>query len=314
MTHTNRLGRSFGSRTRFTSFVCVGLVGLLGLVGCADDSKKSSTTAPSAESGGGDTSGGNGSLGGGDASGGSTEGTTPANPRKLVIKMTVGIEVANVANAVNKVIALAESHGGALYDSNVDLSDPAYAGGDLVFKVPPEEVDAFVQGLSPAIGRQTALQGTTSDVTDQLADLDSQIKTARASVDRVRALMDQATKLADVVTLEGELTTRETKLEQLLAQQSNIEHEVAMATITVHLTTAPADAAKGKPATTVSKAFHDGWHAFVSVLRALVLFVGYTLPFLVIAGIGLLVWWRFFRRRIAPGTTAGSSPRGDTNP
>ena len=80
-----------------------------------------------------------------------------------------------------------------------------------------EEVDAFLSGLEPGIGRRTGLQGTTDDVTNQIADLDAQILTAYTSVGRIRALLDEAKDLGEVITLEGELSARETHLEQLLA-------------------------------------------------------------------------------------------------
>ncbi len=121
--------------------------------------------------------------------------------------------------------------------------------------------------------------------------------------------MDKATNLSDVVTLEGELTTRETHLEQLLAQQSNLDNLVAMATITVHLTTAQ-PGGDDEP-TTIGKAFRDGWHAFVTILRALVLFVGYTLPFLVLGGIVFLFVSRFNRR---PRPPTGPPPSGRPQP
>lgn len=294
MATVNRARRGVGA---------VAALAIIGITACSDDSYSSDGTsppqAPAAEaSADGSLSGGEATL---DPAGGQVTGQ-PAAPlftsRKLVITMTVGLEVKDASLAVDQVIALAQTHLGQLYDSSLDLNDPEYAQGDLVFKLPPEEVDGFLTGLDPGIGRRTGLQGTTSDVTDQLSDLESQIATARASVERVRALMDKATTLSEIVTLEGELTSRETRLEQLLAQQSNLENLVALATITVHLTTAPADDAAApapKEKTTISSAFGDGWHAFVGVLRAIALFVGYTLPFLVIGGLGGLVAWRFNR-------------------
>ena len=272
---------------------------IIGITACGDDSKSSddsasSPTAPAA------VDSESGSLGGGEApqqTGTDPAPLTPVSPRKLVITMSVGLEVTDAATAVDAVVRLAAEHDGQLYDSSVDLGDPRFAGGDLVFKLPPDEVDGFLTGLDPAIGRRTSLHGDTQDVTEQLSDLEARIDNARASVERVRALMDRATTLGEVVTLEGELTTRETHLEELLAQQANLEGLVAMATITVQLSTAPQPAATA--ATThkdsVGDAFRDGWHAFLAVLRAIVLFVGYTLPFLLIGGAAGLVGWRLRR-------------------
>ena len=224
--------------------------------------------------------------------------------RKLIITMTVGVEVTSAADAVDKVIALADRHGGQLYDSQLDLNDPQTASGDLVFKLPPEEVQPFLNGLDPAIGRRTGLDGTTSDVTTQIADLDAQILAAEASVDRVRVLLEGAKTLDDVIRLESEFTTRQTHLEQLRAQQNTLGGLVALATVTVHLSTAPAvvetntgaNLEKSVPDKGVGAAFSKGWQAFVTVLVALALFVGYTAPFLVLGALAMFIVWRVGRR------------------
>ncbi|MDO8361382.1 MAG: DUF4349 domain-containing protein [Actinomycetota bacterium] len=323
MAHVNTPRRGFGAAAALA---------LLSLTACGGDLDSSSgTTAPAAASespagdrpidGGGeataDTAGGSQSVTGGQTgtngqtgqTGQSTGDGIPSNAldpgdRLLVITMTVGVEVADAASAVDQVIALAEAHGGQLYNSNLDLSDPETASGDLVFKLPPAEVDAFLSGLEPGIGRRTGMQGTTSDVTRQVTDLDAQILSAAASVNRVRALLDEASNLGEVVQLEGELSSRQTHLEQLLAQRADLSGQAALATITVHLTTAPApapevvadEAPPAKDSTGIGDAFRKGWDAFVAVLAGIALFVGYTAPFLVLGGLALLVLWRLNRR------------------
>ncbi|MBI4883989.1 MAG: DUF4349 domain-containing protein [Actinobacteria bacterium] len=238
--------------------------------------------------------------------------------RQLIITMTVGVEVADAATAVDKVILLAARHGGQLYDSQLDLTDPETASGDLVFKMPPAEVQAFMSGLDPAVGRRTGLDGTTSDVTTQIADLDAQILAAEASVDRIRALLETAKTLDDVIRLEVEFTNRQTHLEQLRAQQTTLNGLVSLATITVHLTTAPPAPApqiiENLPHTMdkkgVGAAFDKGWNAFLDVLVALALVVGYSAPFLVLAGLALALVWRV-RRRMARARSGYAAPASE---
>lgn len=306
MAHVNNARRGFG--------VAAALV-LLALSACGDDKDASSSSADRPSAATNSPSGDQSISGGGEATADTAApadpGATPTdelptqtyNPggRKLVITMTVGIEVTNASDAVDKVIALAGQYGGQLYNSSLDLTDPETASGDLVFKLPPEQVEAFLGGLDPGIGRRTGMQGNTADVTKQLTDLDAQILTAETSVDRVRALLESATTLQDVITLENELSSRETHLEQLRAQKANLDSQVAQATITIRLTTAPKEIAAApeepKEDKGITDAFRDGWKGFVAVLRGIAIFVGYTAPFLVIGGIVGLVWWRISRRR-----------------
>jgi hypothetical protein len=271
------------------------LVSLLALAGCSTggDSKSSSATAPAGTVAGGSS--------GGLTDGSSTprtdeSGTSKPDDRKVIIVMTVGVEVPDVAKAVDKVVALSARYGGSLSASSVDLADPNHAGGDLVFRLPPDKADSFIAALDPGIGRRTSLQTDTKDVTLQLTDLDARIATARAGLDRVRSLLASAKNMGEVIALENELTTRETNLETLLAQKADLDGRVAMATITVHLSTAPDTPIDGSTTTGIGTAFHKGWQAFLGAGHALVVFVGYTAPFLVLGGVGLLAAW-FVKRR-----------------
>jgi len=318
MTHTRNIRRGRHAAA------CI-VTSLVALTACADDTSSSSQSAAtdkpadvvlaSSET----SADGQQSISGGDAAAPTVDPgaqlprlvLTPSD-RKLVVVMTVGLEVADAAASVDKVINLAAVHGGQLYNSSLDLTTSEYASGDLVFKLPPEEVDAFLSGLEQGIGRRTGLQGTTDDVTNQVADIDAQILTARTSVGRVRALLDEANDLGEVITLEGELSTRETRLEQLLAQQSSLSSQVALATITVHLTTAPvaskAASVEKKKDDSVSAAFAKGWKSFVAVLVAFALLIGYSAPFLLIGGMAPLVAMRITRRRARSSRSRSAAP------
>lgn len=293
------------------------LILLLAVASCgSDDSTSSAPTAPGqvvTDQPAAETSpvGGDRSLsGGGEAttepdqvgvpSVGTSTGGTPADGRLLVITMDVGLEVADVAAAVDPVVALAERHGGQLYNSDLHLADPAQAGGTLVFKLPPAEATPFITALGEGIGRRVSLTGSTDDVTSQLTDLAARIATARASVESVQALLAQAEDLGDVILLEGELTTRQTMLEQLLAQQRNLQSLVSLATVTVTLSAAPVEEVAPPAEPThedgIGDAFAKGWRAFLAALTAVVLFLGYTGPFLVVLGVALWVTLRVNRR------------------
>lgn len=265
------------------------------LVACASESKDSSTAGdgglPSATTIAGD----GGSVTGGEPQTGSDSGTgqLPSDTRKLIIRITVGVEVADVAKAVDRVISLASSRGGELSSSSVDLSDPRTAGGDLVFRLPPAEAEQFISALDPGIGRRVSLQTTKEDVTLQVTDLESRLRTTRASIDRVRQLLAQAKNIGEIVALESELTDREVSLEQMLAQKAVLDDQVAMSTVTVSLRSAPTDAPVSGDG--VGAAFRRGWRDFVDFLHGIVVALGRTLPFLVLLGLGGLGSWSVSR-------------------
>ena len=315
---TVRSGRTRSARAHpFGIHIATGLLGLVALTPLLGACSASNDDASSAATFGGasettaaaaaaetTTGGSTDSLSSGGSGTDSGSGTPviapPAGDRKLIITITVGLEVDDVAAAVNKVIALAGIHNGELSKSSVDLSRPEVAGGDLVFRIPPEDTDAFIAGLDPGIGRRTGLQTASEDVTLQVTDLATRIENARASLDRVRRLLADAKDVGEVIALESELTKRENTLEELLAQQTVLNKQVAMSTITVHLSPTPKEpevVEDTKPSDSIGDAFRDGWHAFAGFVGGLVKFVGYTLPFLVIFAVVGLVAWRITARR-----------------
>lgn len=282
---------------RTLSVAALALLPFAALACSASDQDSSSADAPAELPAQGD---GQGLTDSGGSEGGGTATTSPSiappeDDRALIIEVTVGLEVDDVAHAVNEVIGLARTNGGELSASSVDLSDPEFAGGDLVFRLPPDQTDAFIAALDPGIGRRTQLQTSTEDVTLQVTDLEVRIDTARASLDRVQALLAEAKDLGEVIALESELTERQTVLEQLLAEQTYLEGRVAMSTVTVHLSAAPADDVVSE-SDGIGDAFRKGWDGFVGFLGGVVRFVGYTLPFLVLFGLAGLVAWRISRR------------------
>ncbi|MFM7045450.1 MAG: DUF4349 domain-containing protein [Ilumatobacteraceae bacterium] len=236
---------------------------------------------------------------------------TPQEGRSLIVRMDVGLEVASVADAVEGLIRLAERHDGQLANSRVDVSSPEYSSGELVFRMPPAEVDPFIDDLDPEVGRTVSLNGSTEDVTGQIRDLDAQIEAAEISVDRVRTLLEGATKLADVILLEGELTTRQTTLEQLRAMKADLGQQVALATVTVYLSTAPADVDDSDGVVdSIGDAFATGWDAFLAALVGLLVLLGWTIPFIVALGIVAALTITIIRtvRRRRPTPTAPPIP------
>ncbi len=233
--------------------------------------------------------------------------------RQLVITATIGVQVPNVGDAVSTVIDTAERHGGQVYDSDVELGDPAKAHAELVVKLPPTEAEPFIADLG-GVGNVVSRTQQTDDVTDQLTDLDARILSKTASVNSVRALLDKAKDLNEIVMLEQQVTDRQTELEQLLAIRKGLADQVSLATVTVELTATPiVETATTEPVVTpakktgVGESFRKGWDAFVKVLVAILVFLGYTAPFLVVL-LGVSIVTLMVTRRAAQPRSRSAAP------
>ena len=221
----------------------------------------------------------------------------------LAIDVSYGIEVNDISKGINDVIALADRHAGQIYERTINITDDRSSTASFVIKLPPEQIEEAIADLD-AIGiRRTASQGT-EDVTGQVVDIDARLVTAQASLDRVRKLLESATDLGQILSLESQLTERETLVEQYTAMKRAISDRVSLATLRVQLTLSPdpvatTAGAKDKPAEkpSIGRAFKSGWNGFVKVLAAILIFIGYTAPFLTVLAIAALVLIPISRRR-----------------
>ena len=291
---------------------------ILGATACGSDSKSSSNTVDIAkpaetktDSVNGDASqvpGDTGASGETPAAGPglalpSIDAPTNSSPNKfLAIDVSYGVEVDDITKGINDVVALSDRHGGQIFERTINITDDRSSTASFVIKLPPANVEAALAELDAIGVQRTASQGP-EDVTSQVVDIDARLVTAQASLDRVRKLLEAATDLGQVLSLESQLTERETLVEQYTAMKRAVSDRVSLATLRVQLSLSPEPVAttvvEPKPAekATIGKAFKSGWNGFLTVLAAIVIFIGYTAPYLFIAAIGAALLIPIGRRR-----------------
>ena len=285
------------------------LAAVLLLTGCtsgADDMASTSEAAPAADGGSG---GGGGDLGAGidpaapaapSAPEQVVSGRVVAPGAALVSTAELTVRVDDVRAAADEARRLAAAVAGAV--ASEERSGTGEDASAVVrLRVPPDQFEATVTSLAD-LGDELDRRLGTTDVTDQVVDLESRLATQRASVARVRALLDEAEKLADVVQIEGELTRRTADLESLQARLAAVRGQVEQSTITLSLV---GDGAAGAAATG-PRGFSDGlaagWDALVAVTRAVGVTAGALLPFSpVLLLVGVLLW-RSRRRTTGPAS------------
>ena len=304
MTHVNTAHRGVRIAAALAAVI-------VGATACGSDAKSSSTAAPvpptkNVAIGGdaGQVASAATAAPAADSTGsGGTPASTPAGSglplsvpdnKYLAIDISFGLEVDDMTKGIDGVVALADRHGGQIYERTINIADDRSSSASFVIKLPPKEIEAAIAELDAIGARRTVSQGT-EDVTSQVVDINARLDTAQASLDRVRKLLEAATDLGQVLSLESQLTERETLVEQYQAMKRAIDERVSLATLRVHLSLSPEPVAKAvappkpssKPA--IGKSFKSGWHGFVTALAAILIFIGYTAPFLVLAAIGALV-------------------------
>ncbi len=141
------------------------------------------------------------------------------------------------------------------------------------------------------------------DVSSQLVDLGARITSLKAEEAAFQTLLGKATEIGDILQIQDQLFKVRTQIEQLEAEQANLNDQATFSTITVSMyepgvafTTAP----EPEPSI-LSKAWDDATGGALNVLGGMVVILGYAMPLAALALVGWGAWsltgpWRRRRR------------------
>ena len=287
------------TRARAGSVLCAALVVLTACGSSIAKSAGPDSAAPREITASATTAAGSVAAGGAGTGAGATGQPVDAAPspvvRKVVVTITLEVDVKDVSASAAQAQTLAEGAGGYVFSQQAALGDRPTA--TLVLKVPPDKAGGLLDLLG-TLGKVQSRTQQADDVTAQFVDLDARITTARTSVERLRGFLDKATTVTDLATLEAELTRRQTELEQLIGQQRVLSSKADLATITLTLNPTAAVLAKAaKHDPSIGHALHKGAHALVVFVHWIGVIAAFLLPWLAPLAVALLIAWPFARRR-----------------
>jgi Domain of unknown function (DUF4349)/Putative zinc-finger len=166
-------------------------------------------------------------------------------------------------------------HGG--YAANLTVSTPEDAGRSIQasLRIPAPQLAAALDELK-SLGRVELENQNGEEVTQQHADLVARLKNSRETEQRLQAILTQRTgKISDVLEVEQEIARVRGEIEQMEAEQKNLEHRVDFATIDLKLS----EEYKAKldpPAASISTQIHNagvnGYRNVADTLLSILLF------------------------------------------
>ncbi|HJH27346.1 MAG TPA: hypothetical protein C5S37_11415 [Methanophagales archaeon] len=204
--------------------------------------------------------------------------------RKIIQRASLRIEVKDFQSSSDAVIDIVERSNGFISDSHMHVTGAGRKRGDIIIRVPTDKflvVIAEIEHLGDVKSKSTSGE----DVTEEYIDLTARLNNSERQEQRLLEILDMANNTKEVLEVEREIWRVRTEIERLTGRIKYLDNRVELATITVSLY-------EPEPITHswgIRGAIRSAFGGFVSVVRGLIIFVGYALPILILVGFGWLV-------------------------
>ena len=202
--------------------------------------------------------------------------------------------------------AILVRHNGYAADLSVSTPQDAARSLQASLRIPAPQLAAALAELK-SLGRVELENQNGEEVTRQHADLIARLKNSRETEQRLQAILTQRTgKISDVLEVEQEIARVRGEIEQMEAEQKNLEHRVDFAAIDLKLSEeykAKLDSSAPAISTLIHNAAVNGYRNVADTLLSIVLFFveyGPVLVFwLLLFSIPAWLVWRRWRHATA---------------
>jgi hypothetical protein len=237
---------------------------------------------------------------------GLTAGLTPAN-QNIIYTATITIRASDVGATARQITGIAEAAGGYISAENAGSAGPGRTGETIgiTLKIPVPSYPAVLSRLSsPSLGKQLGMKQQASDVTQEVANVNSLVTSEQDAIAALEGLLSHAASVSDLLQVQQQISADETTLNSLLAQQRALNGETSYATVTMTLVSPHHAAPPHSPARhSFLTGLLAGWRALRHAAGWAATALGAALPFLAavaaLAAAGYAGRRRYLRRRAA---------------
>lgn len=193
------------------------------------------------------------------------------------------IETSGVSQTFTETKTLVVKLGGRIESSSVfDQGQEFGPNAYLTVRIAETKLDSLIEQVSQ-LGKQTALNVYTSDVTLQTIDLKAKVEALSASRDRLLELLEQATTTADLIAAEQALATRQSELDSYQSQLEYLESQISESTLTIQIVDDASSVTNGLRG--IQETLLVAAQNFLKAFENIVIFVGTAIPWLLVAGL-----------------------------
>ena len=202
--------------------------------------------------------------------------------------VTLKVKKGKFGAAFEQVIMIAQVSGGYVAGSSSASADDRLASGALTIRVPSKNFELVLAKLR-RVGKLTAMDVNSQDVSTEFVDLESRLRHWRAQEAILLNLMNKATNIADSITVQQQLSQVQMEIEQITGRLNFLKDQTTYSSLSVAVNE-PGIGPKPLDPWGFRAAVRQGAHAFVDTFNGLIVLAGYLSPLLLLAGLAGLVW------------------------
>ena len=198
--------------------------------------------------------------------------------------------VADVRKLIADYGCLVEQANESDYDRTWRDSASSVREHTWTLRVPSEKFSALLESFGTVHGHVSDKNQSARDMTKQYRDNESRIASLKAQETRLLAFMDQAASISELMEVEDRLSEVRYELEQLQNDNNTIDQMANWSTLTVRVSEVAAYSGDGLSfPQRVAQAWSTSGTGFVRAVQGIVIAVIWLLPWLVIAGVVVLI-------------------------
>lgn len=213
--------------------------------------------------------------------------------QKLVKSSIMELEVEDYEEALTSIEGIVSSYNG--YTSDIDeRDDDGRKYGYVIIRVPREHFENAIEEIR-SLGEVDVVKTTVKDVTEEYVDLEARLNNLKQQEERYLEVLSMAETVDEILNVEVQLERIRGEIEGLQGKMQYLEDSIDYATIQVNLFEPRTE----KLEIGLGNALRRAVQAFFSGLRAVIIFLGYIIPAVIVFGLlflgGRSVYRRFFK-------------------
>jgi len=204
--------------------------------------------------------------------------------QKLIKTQTLVLETLDFDAGTDKIAELVSKYDGYFSSSNV--SNSGLRNATYTVRVPADTFENFVKEISNSSFNVLSSKLSTEDVTDTYYDLKAQLNSLEQQKERLEALRAKASTLSELITIDDKLTSVHSNMNYVSSRMQYYEKAVDMSFVNITLYETKEYVQMSEPTfgERVGEAISNGWSAFLSFIRLVVIVFLTVLPFLIVCG------------------------------